>query len=130
VRPGIEGDKPPLGLLPAPEDALMDPPMARSWATLPARTFVSTTVDLGFVYLRPRAALGWGKPFTSWVGIEANPIVTSGQLAVYGGFRLELPFFNLRVGPRLFRAFDHTYLSDQTSFTRLQLETSNGPSAV
>jgi hypothetical protein len=128
--PGFDGDKPPLGLLPTPDDALMDPRMARSWATLPARYFVSTTVDVGFVYLRPRAALGWGKPFTSWVGIEANPIVTSGELAVYGGLRLELPFFDLRVGPRFFRAFDHTYLNDQPSFTRLELETSNGSSAV
>jgi hypothetical protein len=127
---GFDGDKPPLGVLPTPEDALMDPRMARSWATLPARTFVSTTVDVGFVYLRPRAAFGWGKPFTSWVGIEANPIVTSGELAVYGGFRLELPFFSLHFGPRWFRAFDHTYLVDQPSFTRLELETSNGPSAV
>jgi hypothetical protein len=128
--PGAEGETPPLGLLPTPDDALMDPRMARSWATAPARSFVSSTIDVGFVYLRPRVALGWGKPFTSWVGIEANPIVTSAELAVYGGFRLELPFFNLRVGPRLFRAFDHTYLNDQPSFTRLELETSNGSAAV
>jgi hypothetical protein len=130
VSRGLDGDKPPLGVLPTPEDTLMDPRMARSWAAPPARTFVSTTVDIGFVYLRPRAALGWGKPFTSWVGIEANPIVTSEELAVYGGFRLELPFFSLRVGPRFFRAFNRTYLDDQPSFTRLQLETSNGSSAV
>ena len=31
--------QPPLGLLPTPPDALMDPTMARSWGTLPARSF-------------------------------------------------------------------------------------------
>jgi hypothetical protein len=126
----IDIEKPPLGILSTPEDALMDPRMARSWGAAPARTFVSTTIDVGFVYVRPRVALGYGKPFTSWVGIEANPIVTSGELAVYGGVRLELPYFDFRLGPRLFRAFDHTYLDDQPSFTRLELETANGPQAT
>lgn len=124
-------EKPPLGLFPAPqEDALMDPRMVRSWGAAPTRTFVSTTVDVGFLYFRPRVALGYGKPFTSWVGIEASPIVTSGELAIYGGLRLEVPYFDLRLGPRFFRAFDHTYLDDQPSFTRLELETANGSQAT
>jgi hypothetical protein len=124
-------EKPPLGLFPAPpEDALMDPRMVRSWGPAPVRSFVSTTVDVGFVYLRPRVALGYGKPFTSWVGIEANPIVTSAELAVYGGVRVELPYVDFRLGPRFFRAFDHTYLDDQPSFTRLELETANGRQAT
>jgi hypothetical protein len=126
----IDIEKPPLGILPTSEDALMDPRMARSWGAGPARTFVSTTVDVGFIYLRPRVALGYGKPFTSWVGVEANPIVTSAELAIYGGVRLELPYFDFRLGPRFFRAFDHTYLDDQPSFTRLELETANGPQAT
>jgi hypothetical protein len=126
----IDAEKPPLGILPTSEDALMDPRMARSWSVAPARWFMSSTVDVGFVYLRPRVAVGYGKPFTSWVGIEANPIVTSEELAVYGGVRLELPFFDLRVGPRFFRAFNHTYLDEQPSYTRLELETSNGPQAT
>ena len=37
--------EPPLSLLPTPEDALIDPKMARSWAVLPPRAFVATTVD-------------------------------------------------------------------------------------
>ncbi len=126
----IAVEKPPLGLFPTPEDALMDSRMARSWGEGLARTFVSTTVDVGFIYVRPRVALGYGKPFTSWIGVEANPIVTSGELAVYGGVRLELPYFDFRLGPRFFRAFDHTYLDDQPSFTRLELETANGPQAT
>ena len=37
---------PPLGLLPTPEDALMDPRMTRSWATLPPRYFIGYFLDL------------------------------------------------------------------------------------
>jgi hypothetical protein len=119
-------ERPPLGILPVRDDALMDPRVLRSWGDGPARGFMSTTVDLGFVYFRPRVALGYGKPFTSWVGIEGNPIVTNSELAVYGGLRLELPYFDLRAGPRFFRAINHTYLPDQPSFTRLELDTSSG----
>jgi len=121
--------QPPLGFLPTPEDALMDPRMARSWGAAPARMFLSSTVDVGFVYARPRVAAGYGKPFTSWAGIEANPIVTSSALAVYGGVRLELPYVDLRFGPRYFSAFNHTYLDNLPSYTRLELETSNGTQA-
>ena len=123
-------ERPPLGIFPAPADALMDPRVLRSWGDGPARDFVATTVDVGFVYFRPRVALGYGKPFTSWVGVEGNPIVTNSELAVYGGVRLELPYFDLRAGPRFFRAFDHTYLPDQPSFTRLELDTGSGPVAT
>src|SRR5436190_10279915 len=90
--------KPPLALLPTPEDALMDPRMARSWATLPPRQFVATTVDVGFVYLRPRLSLGYGRPFTEWIGVDANPIASQNGLGVYGGLRLEIPHLDLRFG--------------------------------
>jgi hypothetical protein len=127
--PSIENERPPLGLFPTPEDALMDPRMSRSWGAAPARAFVSTTVDVGFVYVRPRVALGYGKPFTSWFGIEANPIAQTTELAAYAGLRLEIPYFTVRAGPRVFRAFTHTYLARQTSYTRLELETGSGQPA-
>ncbi|MEI9940900.1 MAG: hypothetical protein WDO69_27095 [Pseudomonadota bacterium] len=118
--------EPPLGLLPTPEDALMDPRMARSWGTLPPRTFVATTVDVGFVYLRPRLSLGYGRPFTQWVGVDANPIVSQAGWGAYAGVRIEIPHMDLRLGPRYFSAFQHTYLETQPSYTRLELESSSG----
>jgi hypothetical protein len=121
---------PPLGLFPTPDDALIDPRVLRSWGTARARPFVSTTIDVGFVYARPRIALGYGKPFTSWVGIEANPIATNSEIAGYGGLRLELPYVDLRVGARYAYSLTHTYLPEQASYTRLELETSNGPQAT
>lgn len=118
--------KPPLGLLPTPEDALMDPRMARSWGTLPPRTFVATTVDVGFVYLRPRLSLGYGRPFTQWIGVDANPIAAQNGLGAYAGLRLEIPHLDFRIGPRYFASFNHTYLPEQASYSRLDLESNSG----
>jgi hypothetical protein len=112
----------PLGLLPTPIDALIDPKMARSWGTLPARAFVATTVDFGVVYVRPRVSLGYGRPFTEWVGIDANVLAQTSGLGAYGGFRLEIPHLDWRIGPRLFRSFSRTYLPPQASYDRIELE--------
>ena len=103
--------------------------MQRSWAVAPPRTFVASTVDVGFLYLRPRVSLGYGRPFTSWVGIDVNPIAATGGLGGYGGLRLEIPHFDVRVGSRYFAAFHHTYLYQQESYSRIALETSDGTPA-
>jgi hypothetical protein len=120
---------PPLGLLPTPEDALIDPRMARSWGTLPPRAFVATTVDVGFIYLRPRLSLGYGRPFTEWFGFDANPIASQNGLGAYAGLRVEIPHFDFRLGPRYFASFEHTYLPNQRSYARLDLEKASGARA-
>ena len=112
----------PLGVLPTPEDALMDPKMARSWGALPPRAFISTTVDFGFVYFKPRVSFGYGKPFTSWVGVDANVIAQRSGLGAYTGLRVEIPHLDWRVGPRFFRSFEHTYLNEQDSYDRIEFE--------
>ena len=124
-----EDDRPPLGILPTPDDRLIDPRMARSWDALPPRFFVATTVDLGFVYARPRVSVGYGRPFTSWVGLDANPIVQSTGLGAYGGLRFEIPHVDLRLGPRYFSSFQHVYLAPADSYSRIDLETEGGTRA-
>ena len=121
--------QPPLGVLPVAPDAWVDPRMARSWGTLPARTFWATTVDVGFVYARPRLSFGYGRPFTEWIGLDANPIATTNGLGVYGGGRIEIPHMDLRVGPRYFSSFSHTYLPTQASYSRLDIEGKSGAKA-
>ncbi|MEO6601276.1 MAG: hypothetical protein ABIQ16_15470, partial [Polyangiaceae bacterium] len=120
---------PPLGLLPTPEDALIDPHMARSWATLPPRSFTATTFDVGFVYVRPRLSLGYGRPFTQWIGVDANPIVSQTGLGAYAGLRIEVPHLDFRFGPRYFSSFEHTYLERQVRYSRLDLEKASGQRA-
>jgi len=112
----------PLGVLPVPDDALIDPKMARSWATLPARAFVATTMDFGFVYFRPRVSFGYGRPFTNWVGVDVNAVGQTSGLGAYGGFRVEIPHLDWRVGPRFFSSFEHTYLDRKPSYQRIDLE--------
>jgi hypothetical protein len=112
----------PLGLFPTPPDALIDPKMARSWGTLPARAFVATTIDFGFVYVRPRVSLGYGRPFTQWVGVDANVLAQTAGLGAYGGLRVEIPHLDWRIGPRFFRSFSRTYLLPQDSYERIDLE--------
>lgn len=120
---------PPLGILPTPEDALIDPRMARSWATLPPRQFAATTVDMGFVYIRPRLSLGYGKPFTQWVGVDVNPIASQSGLGAYGGLRVEIPHLDFRFGPRYFSSFERTFLTTRESYSRLDLENAGGAAA-
>jgi hypothetical protein len=112
----------PLAVLPPSEDALIDPKMARSWGTLPARAFAATTVDFGFVYIRPRLSLGYGRPFTQWVGVDANPIAQTSGLGAYGGLRVEIPHLDWRIGGRYFSSFEHTYLTPQSSYDRIEFE--------
>lgn len=116
----------PLGLLPTPEDALIDPNMARSWATSPPRAFVATTLDVGFVYVRPRVSFGYGRPFTQWGGADINAIANTSGLGAYTGGRFEIPNLDFRFGPRIFRAFEHTYLPRQQSYSRIDLERVGG----
>jgi hypothetical protein len=112
----------PLGVLPVPDDALIDPKMARSWGALPARPFVATTFDFGFVYFRPRVSFGYGRPFTNWVGVDANVVGQTAGLGAYGGFRVEIPHMDWRIGPRFFRSFEHTYLDRKPSYARIDFE--------
>lgn len=112
----------PLSVLPTPDDALIDPKMARSWGALPARAFAATTVDFGFVYLRPRLSLGYGRPFTNWFGLDANPIAKTDGLGAYAGLRMEIPHVDWRIGGRFFSSFEHTYLDQKESYDRIDLE--------
>jgi hypothetical protein len=107
----------------------MDPRMARSWGTAPPRYFIATALDVGFIYVRPRVSIGYGRPFTKWIGIDANPVVSSAGIGAYGGLRFALPFGDLRIGPRYFYAFNHTDLAVKDSYERIELETSSGENA-
>ena len=92
------------------------------WAEGPARWFFATTIDLGYLYLRPRGAIGYGRPFWTWIGVEANPQVSQRFLGGYAGVRAELPFVDLRVGSRYVFSFQQAYLDPREAYGRLELE--------
>jgi hypothetical protein len=110
-------------------DDLVDPQHTRSWREGPARAFVSTTIDAGYLYLRPRVSVGYGRPFTEWIGLDANPLIVSAGYGAYGGARFALPFVDLRVGARYFGAFQHSFLDPQDHYSRLDLDSTVRSSA-
>lgn len=110
-------------------DALIDGTMRRSWNEGRTRSFAAATLDVGWVYLRPRLSLGYGKPFGTWVGIDLNPIVLGVGVGAYAGLRLALPRFDLRVGPRYFFSFNREFLNEQRNYNRLDLDSTAGDPA-
>lgn len=111
------------GMLPQPlPDPWMDLELRRSWNDLPPRLFIATTVDVGWVYLRPRLSVGYGKPHTSWAGLDVNPTITGNALGVYGGLRLALPRLNWRGGARYNFSLYRAYLDAAESFDRTDFD--------
>jgi hypothetical protein len=97
------------------------------WEQGPARPFAATTIDVGFLYARPRLSLGYGKPFNLWAGVDMNPIATATGVGAYGGLRLQVPWFDLRAGARGFFAFQHDFLAPQASYSTVDLYSGSGP---
>lgn len=122
-------DEPSHAPRPSPFDSLVEPESKRSWAEGSRRLFVGTTLDVGFLYLRPRVAVGYGKPHYAWIGVDGNPTIAGPGAGMYGGLRLSVPHFDLRVGARHFSAFQHAYLRPRASYDRVQLESTELGSA-
>lgn len=96
------------------------------WERGDPRLFMSSMIDVGYLYLRPRVSFGYGEPFAVWAGVDVNAIVQSTGVGGYGGLRLQLPWFDVRVGARPFYAFQHNYLAPKASYTTIDLDTVNG----
>ena len=90
------------------------------------RPFISSTIDFGFLYLRPRAVVGWGRPHSTWFGAELNPIFSTEAIGAYGGIRATLPFLDVRVGARGFYLLDHGYLPNQQGYTLTDFNVASG----
>ncbi len=118
VGPVTKDDAPPPDKL---DDATM-PDLQSYWARGDARPFVSTTIDAGYLYLRPRASFGYGKPFWKWIGVDLNPQVAQTFLGGYAGIRAAIPFVEFRAGARYVWAFQKQFLLPNSSYDRLALE--------
>ncbi len=107
------------------------PPAVRPgyWEHAPPRIFAAATIDAGYLYLRPRVSVGYGRPFTLWAGLDANPIATATGLGAYGGVRIQIPWFDVRAGARGFLAFAHTFLTPAAHYSTEDLDTATGPTA-
>lgn len=100
----------------------IDRNLSKSWELGGLRPFFSAAVDIGYLYVRPRVAVGWGKPFHQWIGLEANPSASANSTGGYAGLRLDLPHFDLRVGARQTYSFNRSYLEPKVAYDRWDLE--------
>lgn len=114
--------------LPGPDETILVRP-PEPWASGPERFFAATTVDIGFLYLRPRLSLGYGRPHRDWMGFDFNPIGSLNGAGAYGGVRLSSPFLDIRAGARFFLPFQRSFLTPRESYGRLDIEDRSGPSA-
>ena len=97
------------------------------WRRGAPRWFLAGAIDLGAIYFRPRFSAGWGKPHSSWLGLDANPIFTGEGVGCYAGLRAALPFVDLRVGGRYFFTFRRSFLEPREQYDHLQIESRVGP---
>ncbi|MEZ4268710.1 MAG: hypothetical protein R3F39_20320 [Myxococcota bacterium] len=97
------------------------------WESGRIRPFVSSSLDVGLLYLRPRFSFGYGRPFWLWAGVEANPILSLEQVGVYGGLRLASSYVDLRVGARYAYAISASFLERRDTYNPEQLDSRAGP---
>jgi hypothetical protein len=93
-----------------------------AWSRQPTRWFVSSEIDTGFLYVRPRFSTGYGRPHDLWAGIDANPIFSSEGVAGYAGLRFDVPLVNLRIGGRYWHTFRRSYLVPEESYAVEDIE--------
>jgi hypothetical protein len=124
----------PLGVAPASPsppaaEGIEQAVVARYWELGRPRWFLATALEAGYAYVRPKFALGYGRPYWTWIGLEAYPLVSLGGLGQYAGIGAALPGVNLRVGGRYFYPFSRSFLTPKDSFTRTDIELLDGPKA-
>ncbi|MBK8257947.1 MAG: hypothetical protein IPK82_35440 [Polyangiaceae bacterium] len=97
------------------------------WRAGKTRWFFASSLEVGNLFVRGGGALGYGKPHWSWVGVEGSSAISPGGGVTYGGLRLAWPYADLRAGARYaFTASQH-FLLPQHSYTREDLEHTDGP---
>src|SRR5690606_13574265 len=118
---------------PTPDPEAAPPPVPRPpalpWSEQPLRWFLSSEIDTGFIYIRPRFSGGYGRPHDLWVGIDTNPIFSSEGLAGYLGLRFDTPLVNLRVGGRYWYTFRRSFLVPEASYSVEDIELRVGPAS-
>ncbi len=116
--------------VPPPRDIVV-PELAwhprKSWALQPLGRFISGRIDLGMLFFRPRVSVGYGQPHWRWMGVEANPIISSEGIGLYAGFRAALPFIDIRIGGRYRYTFRRSFLEPRASYEREDIELRDGP---
>jgi hypothetical protein len=102
------------------------PPKYSAWQSDEHSLFVASASDLGIVYFRPHATVGWGAPFWQFVGVDAYAISTNSFAAGYVGWRASLPWLDVQMGYRKTVGYDRRFLPIQDKYHADDLDLDTG----
>lgn len=88
----------------------------------PTRAFFASTIDVGTIYMLPRAHFGYGKPHFRWIGGEIGSGISLGSVRTYAGIRGSMPGLDIRLGARYEHPLSQTYLPRQEAYDEEELD--------
>lgn len=87
------------------------------------RFFFASTTDVGAIFLRPMAHVGYGKPHYRWIGLDFGSGLSLGTVSGYAGLRGVYPgVLDVRVGAHYQHPTGQRYLPRQESYIREDLD--------
>jgi hypothetical protein len=92
----------------------------RRWEDGASRLFFAEQLDAGYVYLRARSWLGYGKPHDVWAGLEVTPLLGQGGLGLFVGVAGSARYVSARVGARGFLASERPFLVAAPAHDRIE----------
>lgn len=96
------------------------------WRAGRERLFFGATAELGNLYLRTGASLGYGKPYWSWIGVEGSSSLSPGGGIEYAGLRYVRPGIDFHAGARYVFTTNQRFLVQRPTYTRDQTEETYG----
>lgn len=103
--------------------------VARYWELGRVRWFGAALIEGGYAYAKPKFAFGYGRPYWSWVGLEAYPLMSLQGVGQYAGVAGAVPGLALRTGARYVYPFSRRLLTPQSSYDRIDTEIERGSRA-
>ncbi|MBX3125953.1 MAG: hypothetical protein KF718_04525 [Polyangiaceae bacterium] len=100
------------------------------WESGVGRPFVAGSLELGWTYVRPRIAAGYGRPYYRWLGVEAAPLGSTSGAGAYVGAKGQMPYFEMRAGARYFAPIARSLFPARESQDWIDIERRDGPSAT
>lgn len=98
----------------------------RRWEDGRPRWFFAEQLDAGYVYVRARSFIGYGRPHDRWVGLEVSPQFWMGAVGGFVGLSGAWRFVSLRAGALPFLSLERSFLPASETHQKVDFETAHG----